>query len=173
MRSPTTVAVLQRFMRELGRTTRSPANVYFTGGVTAILYGWRASTIDIDLVADPPDDDVIRAAAALKDSLDVNVEVAAPHHFIPEVPGWRERSVFIAREGSVTFLHYDPYAQALAKLERAHDVDLDDVRAMIDAGIVERGRLRELYELIEPELDRYPAVDPAAFGRRVEAAVVQ
>lgn len=38
--------------------------------------------------------------------------------FIPSLPGWRDRSVFIARHGAVDFYHYDCSAQALAKVER-------------------------------------------------------
>ena len=65
----------------------------------------------------------------LKDRLDVNIELASPDDFIPALPGWQERSTFIAQVGKVTFLHYDFYAQALAKIERGHDFDLSDVRS--------------------------------------------
>ena len=82
--------------------------------------------------------------------------------------GWRERSIFAVREGPLTFFHYDPYAQALAKLERAHDQDLADVRALLDAGLVVPSRALEYFDEIEPQLYRYPAVDPPAFRRRVE-----
>jgi hypothetical protein len=36
----------------------------------------------------------------------------------------------------VRFLHHDLYAQALAKLERGHDRDLDDVDQMLARGLV-------------------------------------
>lgn len=36
---------------------------------------------------------------------------------------------------------------------------------------MEPSRLLELFEAIEPELYRYPAVDPAAFRRGVEELV--
>ena len=42
---------------------------------------------------------------------------------------------------------------------------------MIERGLVQPARLRELYEAIEPELYRYPAIDPAAFRRKIEAAL--
>jgi hypothetical protein len=71
----------------------------------------------------------------------------------------------------VTFLHYDLYAQALSKLERGHDRDLLDVDEMLTRGLVERDRLRELFAEIEPELYRYPAIDPPSFRRRVESTV--
>ena len=47
---------------------------------------------------------------------DVCIRKALPDDFIPELPSWRQRSVFIARHGSVDFLHYDLCAQALAKI---------------------------------------------------------
>jgi hypothetical protein len=40
---------------------------------------------------------------------------------------------------------------------------------MIESGLVTPARLRELYETIEPELYRYPAIDPSAFRQKVEA----
>ncbi|MCZ7683003.1 MAG: hypothetical protein M5U28_31025 [Sandaracinaceae bacterium] len=63
------------------------------GGATAITYGWRELTIDIDLRLDPEPPGAFEAIARLKDELDVNVELASPMDFLPEVPGWRERSV--------------------------------------------------------------------------------
>ena len=40
-------------MQELAAAARSPGNVYFTGGATALLLGFRDQTIDIDLKLDP------------------------------------------------------------------------------------------------------------------------
>lgn len=48
---------------------------------------------------------------------------ASTEQFIPELPGWRERSPFIRREGRISFNHYDLHAQALAKIERGHERD--------------------------------------------------
>ena len=97
------------------------------------------------------------------------MELAAPSHFIPELPGWETRSVFIAREGRIDFYHYDFYAQALAKIERDHAQDRIDVTAMLGQGLVERTQLRELFEAIADQLYRYPAIDPFAFRLAVEA----
>ena len=62
------------------------------------------------------DDAVARLIPALKE--EVNVEYASPSHYLPELPSWEGRSRFIARHGSVEFLHYDFHAQALAKAVR-------------------------------------------------------
>lgn len=172
MRGPTTPEGLRRFMVEVGRAVTEPVDVYFTGGVTAILHGWRDSTIDIDLTMEPESDELLRAVPRLKESLSLNVELASPDHFIPELPGWRERSTFIAREGSVTFRHYDLYAQALSKIERGHDQDLRDVGRMLGDGLIDPAELLSHFEQIEPLLYRFPAIDPASFRRAVEAAIL-
>jgi hypothetical protein len=48
--------------------------------------GWRDSTIDVDLSFDPEPDGVFDAIPALKRELSINVELASPLDFIPEVP---------------------------------------------------------------------------------------
>lgn len=136
-----------------------------------MLEGWRASTVDVDLSFDAEPDTLMRALPALKDELGVNIELASPPDFIPELPGWRERSPLAFREGNVEVHHFDFYSQALAKIERGFGQDLDDVREMLDRGLVEPQRLKELYEAIEPQLYRYPAIDPPVFRERLEAVL--
>ncbi len=155
-------------MRELGWEAEGDVRLYFTGGATAVLLGWRLSTIDVDIKMEPESDRLFRALPRIKDKLEVNIELAAPDQFIPEIPGWKERSPFITREGSLSFYHYDFYAQALSKIQRGHDQDLSDVREMIARGLVEREGLWRRFEQIEPQLYRYPAIDPKAFRRVVE-----
>jgi hypothetical protein len=114
-----------------GRRVTSAGRIYLTGGATALLHGWRPMTVDVDLKADPEPAGFFEAFALLKDELAVNIELASPSDFIPELPNWREGSLFIARHGHIDFYHYDPYSQALAKLERGHSRDLTDVEAML------------------------------------------
>jgi hypothetical protein len=99
------------------------------------------------------------------------VELASPSDFIPELPGWAERSPFIRREGKVSFHHYDFYAQALSKIERGHRQDRADVREMLARGLVQPARLRELFADVEPMLYRYPALNTATFKAAVEEAI--
>ncbi len=160
-------------MRALGDAARGETRIYLTGGASAVMNGWRPATLDIDIECVPDRDEILRAIAALKDRLQINVELAAPSHFIPPLPGWEERSVFIRREGHVSFFHYDYYAQALAKIERGHAQDLLDVRAMFAEGLIEPARLRGHFEAIVPDLYRYPAIDEAAFRRAVNLACSQ
>jgi hypothetical protein len=146
--------------------------MYLTGGSTAVLEGWREATIDVDLRFEPEADELLRALPALKERLAVNIELVSPPDFIPELPDWRERSPFVFREGALEVHHFDLYSQALSKIERGFEQDLDDVRAMIAGGLVEPSRLRALYEKIAPELYRYPAIDPSALRRKLDAALM-
>lgn len=148
---------------------RAPGRIYFTGGGTAVLQGWRATTIALDLKADPEPAHLFQAIAELKESIDINIELASPADFIPELPAWRERSLFIARRSQLDFFHYDFYSQALAKIERGHARDLDDVHAMLERGLITCGKIWSLFRQIEAEVIRYPAIDPAVFRSSVFA----
>lgn len=164
---------IRRFMRALGAAAAHDGDCYLTGGATAVLLGWRATTLDVDLRLEPEQDELLRALVQIKDTLAVNVELASPADFIPLPGGWRERSPFAGREGRLTFRHFDLYSQALAKLERGHAQDVEDVREMLSRGLVEGPRLRVSFKEIEPELYRFPAIDAADFRKGVEAAVEQ
>lgn len=167
MRSETDKAKLQHFMVALGERVRGDGTIYLTGGATALLFAWRSSTIDVDLKADPEPPGFFDAIAAIKDDLDINVELASPDLFIPAVPGWRERSLFVARHGYVNFFHYDPVGQALSKLQRRHERDLHDVRSMLRDRLTTVDQLRTMFSAIEPLLVRYPAIDPGSFRTAV------
>ncbi|MBX3270460.1 MAG: hypothetical protein KF729_09380 [Sandaracinaceae bacterium] len=166
MRPPVDAEKIHRLLRELGRRSRGPGDVFLTGGATALLLGWRASTVDVDLKLDPEPPGVFDAIARLKQELAVNVELASPDLFLPPVPGWREGSVFIEEHGGVRFFHYDLRGQALAKIARGHERDLADVDAMLAGGHVTTAALREAFDAIEPGLVRYPALDAGALRAR-------
>lgn len=168
MRSEANRQKVEAFMAALGKRVRGEGSIYLTGGATAVLHGWRSTTIDVDIKPEPEPRGLFEAIASIKDELDVNVELASPDHFIPALPGWHERSLFIARYGAIQFFHYDPYSQALSKLQRGHGRDLQDARAMLKDGLITTEKLRELYSQIEPQLIRYPAIDPASFCAAVQ-----
>jgi hypothetical protein len=171
MRPPVDEARVRELARALGRIARGPTRIYLTGGASAVLEGWRASTVDVDLRFEPDTDEMLRELPVLKERIGVNIELASPPDFIPELPGWRQRSPLVLEEGNVAVHHFDFYSQALSKIERCFTQDLDDVAEMIRRGLVDPARLRELYDAIEPQLYRYPAIDPTAFREKVEAAL--
>jgi hypothetical protein len=158
------------FLKALGARLRSPATVYLCGGASAVLEGWRKSTLDLDLKF-VPDTEAFGALAELKDALRVNVELASPDHFLPPLPGWEERSPVITRIGPVEFRHYDFYSQALAKIERGFGRDLDDASEMVRRKLVGLSELSRLSRAILPDLGRYPAVDPRSFLEAVDGFI--
>lgn len=158
-------------MEGLGQKTKKKGRVYLTGGATAVLLDWRETTIDIDIKPVPETDEIFQAIAALKNEIDVNVELASPGEFIPPLPGWEDRSIFIGDCGPLHFFHYDFYAQALAKIERGHAQDQKDVHEMISRGLIKREELLRLFEAIRPQLVRYPAIDADEFGEKVKEAI--
>lgn len=171
MREVTNREKISLFMARLGRNVRQSASVYFTGGSTAVLRGWRESTVDIDVLFVPEIDAIFRSLPKLKEDLSVNIELASPPDFIPALPGWEDRSIFIIREGKIDFYHFDPYSQALAKIERGHSQDISDVAMMFKDDLIQTDVLLDLFVKIKPELYRYPAIDPQTFSAAVERAI--
>ena len=170
MREPADRERIRRLMEAFGRAASRDVRVYLVGGTTAVLMGWRASTIDVDFVMRPEDDALLRAIPALKESLRINVEIASPADFIPLPTGWEDRGTFVVQVGRVAFYHFDLYAQALAKVERGHRQDLADVREMIDRGLIEPGRALEYFARTEPDLYRFPAIHAPSYRQAVEEA---
>ena len=103
MRQKVSAERLSRFMSEVGRGAKQSARVYFVGGATAVLLGWRETTIDVDLKIIPQSDEILRKLPRLKEDLQLNIELAAPDDFVPALPGWEERSSYIGREGGIDF----------------------------------------------------------------------
>lgn len=167
MRAEADAERIRELARELGRVAPAGTTIYLTGGGTAVLEGWRESTVDVDIRVEPESDTVLRRIAELKEELGINVELASPLDFLPELPEWRERSRSRFREGNATVSDFDHYSQALSKLERGFELDLEDVREMIARGLVDPDRLRELFTAIEGELFRFPAVDAASLREKV------
>jgi hypothetical protein len=158
---------LDRLMKALGESVLKEGRVYLTGGASALLYGWREMTIDVDLKADPEPEGFFEAIAILKDRLDINIELASPDMFIPVLPGWEKRSLFINRFGRIDYYHYDFYSQALAKIERSHVRDLLDVESMFRYALIEKQKLWDCFLEIEGLLIRYPSIEPQAYRKRV------
>jgi hypothetical protein len=167
-RKPVDSVRVTAFLEALAGWTSAPTTLYLVGGATAVTVGWRVSTIDIDLVLRPEDEGALRAIPRLKEELDINVELASPLDHLPELPDWQERSPFVAQVGPLTVRQFDPYAQALAKLERGFSQDIADVDAMVERQLVEPPRLVELFDAIADALYRFPTVDPD----RLRAAAV-
>ena len=173
MRSNIDPTKIEQLMTILGQEARGSGCIFFTGGASALLIGWRSSTVDIDIRLDPEPPGIFQAIAKLKQKLKINIELASPQDFLPPLPGWRNRSVFIGRRGQIDFYHYDFTAQALSKLSRGYDRDLKDVRAMYEQRLFSLDDLRNCFEAIESELIRFPSINPKILKDRVNSFIEQ
>ena len=149
-------------MEELARTApRGRFRVYFVGGGSAVMAGWRSATLDADLYCDLQD--VFRDVQGIKERLRLNVEFVRPEHFVPPLAGSADRHRFIERLGAVDFYHYDPYAQLLSKIVRGFRKDLEDAGNFVRSGWVDDARFRALVESIpEAEWNAYPTLSRTA-----------
>jgi hypothetical protein len=168
MRSNIDPQKIEQLMQALGREARGSGCIFFTGGASALLIGWRNSTIDIDIRLDPEPPGIFQAIAKLKQELNINIELASPQDFLPPLPGWRDRSVFIGKQGQISFYHYDFTAQALSKLSRGFERDINDVQAMYEQKLFSLTELRDSFEAIAPELIQFPSLNPDVLSSRVE-----
>lgn len=167
MRRPLDRDRLREVLDALGRACRGPGGLYLAGGATALLEGWRSATVDLDLKLDPEPEGVFAAIARIKEEFEVNVELASPSDFLPELADWREQSPLVGRFGQVEVRHYDLRAQALAKLARGFERDVGDVRAMLGRGLVSCGALRSALAQMAPRLERFPRVSGRELERRL------
>lgn len=173
MRPKVDAQKIERLMQALGLEAQGSGCIYFTGGASALLIGWRSSTVDVDIRLDPEPPGIFQAIAKLKQELNINIELASPQDFLPPLPGWRDRSVFIGKQGQISFYHYDFTAQALSKLSRGFDRDINDVQAMYEQKLFSLEELQDCFEAIAPDLIRFPALNIDTIKSRVESFVAR
>jgi hypothetical protein len=174
-REEVTKARLQVLLESLGREFRRPARLFLSGGEGLVWRGLRAATRDVDITYEV--DPAYHAAwmgclVALKERLRLSIEEAGPGDFIPLPPGHEARASSVGRFGTVDVLLFDPYSVALSKLDRGHARDIEDVRSLLKAGVLDPGELRRLFEAVQPAYaTRSLKSDPARFRRGLEAAL--
>jgi hypothetical protein len=166
MRAPANRERIEHFLERLGRQVQTPGRLYLVGGTTMVYEGFRATTVDVDVLVEADDPGPLMSAIrALKDELDINIEFASPRDFIPLPSGWRERSVFIGRFGPLEVFHFDHYSMALSKIERGTERDFQDVVALVQNGRLDLADLDVQFEEILPRIatEGLGAMDPDVF----------
>jgi hypothetical protein len=161
---------LQDLMRELARSAprKGSHRVFFVGGGTAVLEGWRESTIDADLYSDG--EEIFRDVQGIKERLQINIEFARPEDFVPALAGSADRHIFLEKVGKVSFYHYDPYAQLLSKVVRGFNRDMQDARRFVDSGMVDVERFRSLVQAIPGAVyAKYPTLSREAVLEAIDA----
>ncbi len=60
MRSNVDSQKIAQLMEALGKEASGSGCIYFTGGASALLIGWRNSTVDIDIRLDPEPSGILK-----------------------------------------------------------------------------------------------------------------
>jgi hypothetical protein len=154
-------------MKTIGKMVKKRATFYLTGGATAIFYGFREGTIDIDIAGDM--NEIFSYIPHLKESMQINIEWAKPTDFVPPLHGEHQRHLSIGTFGKAIFMHFDPYSQAFSKIVRGHQTDMIDTKALIASRFVDATVLLQLVkQLSDHDYAPYTRLSRSA----VEAAVM-
>ena len=172
-RDLTTKARLLQLLEELGQRFPHPATVYVCGGSSLLLKGAKTASLDVDLdfEVDPRHhSEWILLLRDLKERLNINIEEASPRHFLPLPSDWKTRVERIGRFDQLDVFHFDPVSVALSKLARFHAQDLEDVRHMLETGMVHRDILAQAFQEILPACEQFGLkLDPADLKRKWES----
>ncbi len=126
----------------------------------------RKSTIDVDLKFEPDEMQMYKAIQHLKEKLNMNIELASPDDFIPPLPQWRERSIFIAQKGKVNFFHYDLCSQIISKVQRGWKQDMTDASGFMKK-IGDGKAVMRLFRKVKKDFIRYPSVNVNDLEKRL------
>lgn len=80
----------------------------------------------------------------------------------------RELGRVVRVEVKLSFHHFDLVAQALSKIKRGYEQDIHDVKEMVSASLVNPAEALIQFKAIEPDLYRFPVIDPVSFRNAVE-----
>ena len=140
------------FLDQIDSRLSAPVDLHCLGGfVVSVCHGLQRPTADLDVLP----------AAAPRRNLDElatlggkGSPLARQYHVyidivtiatVPESYERRLKPVFLKRFRKLRLFTLDPYDLILAKLERNHEVDRDDVRFLATAAPLDVNVLRELY----------------------------
>lgn len=164
---------IENFLKNLGRAFRKPGRIYLVGGAALVHMGIRSgSTQDIDVdVRAADEDEMMESIRQLKDKMQVNVEFASPGDFIPLPKQWEQHAKYVGRYGTIDVFYFDFYSIALSKIQRGSTRDINDVKLLLQQGIITLPELDTAYNEILPQVGKRPygRLDPKQFAERYAA----
>ena len=83
----------------------------------------------------------------------VNVEFASPGEFIPLPKEWESHARYVGRYGTIDVFYFDFYSIALSKIQRGNTRDINDVKLLIQQGIITLPELDIAYHEILPQVE--------------------
>jgi Nucleotidyltransferase of unknown function (DUF6036) len=173
MRPKVDKAAIDGFLKALGRAFRKPGRLYLVGGAALVHRGVRAgTTLDIHVeVSGENEGEMIETIRRLIQQLNINVEFASPRDFLPLPHHWMTQSQYVGRYGAVDVFYFDFYSIALSKIQRGSSLDINDVRLLLQQGIITLEGLDGVYKevLVQVGKGSYAKLDPQRFAEHYTA----
>lgn len=173
MRPNVDKARIEDFLKNLGRVFRKPGRLYLVGGAALVHLGVRPGfTQDIDVeVAGNNAGDMFIAIRGLVEQMNINVEFASPRDFIPLPSQWETHARYVGRYGSIDVFYFDFYSIALSKIDRGNTRDINDVKLLLEQGIITLKELDIAYQEVLAQMGKgtYARLDPRRFAERYAA----
>ncbi len=173
MRPNVDKARIEDFLKNLGRVFRKPGRLYLVGGAALVHLGIRSGfTQDIDVeVAGNDAGDMFTSIRGLVEQMNINVEFASPRDFIPLPSQWETHARYVGRYGSIDVFYFDFYSIALSKIDRGNTRDINDVKLLLEQGIITLEELDIAYREVLPQMGKgtYARLDPRRFAERYAA----
>src|SRR5438067_10470949 len=100
--------------------------------------------------------------------MNINIEFASPGDFMPLPKQWEMNAKYIGRYGSIDVFYFDFYSIALSKIERGNTRDINDVKLLVQQGVITLAELDVAFNEILPRVGKppYKKLDPKEFAAR-------
>lgn len=141
------------FLTEVDVRLPDPLELHCLGGfVLAVVYGLPRPTGDIDLIAVLPHDklgqllEIAGTDSNLARKYGICLHYAGSVAAVPEAYGTRLMPVFPEQFAKLRIKALEVHDLVLAKLTRNHPVDIEDVKYLARAGLLDPDVLRSRYE---------------------------
>lgn len=173
MRPKVDKAAIDSFLNALGRVFRKPGRLYLAGGAALVHRGVSAgSTQDIHIeISGNNEGEMMDAIRQLIQQLNINIELASPRDFIPLPKHWMAQSQYVGRYGAVDVFYFDFNSIALSKMQRGSTLDINDVKLLLQQGVITLEGLDTAYKEVLAQLGQgsYWRFDPRQFAERYAA----
>lgn len=167
---PLSLSDIENFLQRLGDECTNSTLMYLLGGTALFLLGNPRSTEDIDYLGDDlpsPKDDFALLVKKIAIELDIEVEGVPIEGFLPIPDGSEQRHILIGKYKALTVYAFDPYTIALSKIDRGFASDLQDVRFLVERGLVNLSILESQVPALEAQAVPY-LIDVLSFRRNFQ-----
>lgn len=129
--------------------------------------------MDIDIeISGENEGEMIEAIRRLIQQMNVNVEFASPRDFMPLPKHWLTQSQYVGRYGAIDVFYFDFYSIALSKMQRGSTLDINDVKLLLQQGVITLEGLDAAYREVFAQLGKSSyrkKLDPQQFAAHYAA----